>query len=108
MNDNIIQVKNLKKHYARGEVKALDGVCVDIKKGEGRPKLLVIRDSFADSIAPFLAMHYDLIMLDLRYFTDNVQQIVASENVSQVLILESMSEFATTRNISYLKRGIDQ
>lgn len=34
MNDNIIQVKNLKKHYARGEVKALDGVCVDIKKGE--------------------------------------------------------------------------
>ncbi len=81
---------------------------VDIKKGEGRPKLLVIRDSFADSIAPFLAMHYDLIMLDLRYFTDNVQQIVASENVSQVLILESMSEFATTKNISYLKRGIDQ
>ena len=34
MNDNIIQVKNLKKHYARGEVKALDGVCVDIKRGE--------------------------------------------------------------------------
>lgn len=34
MNDNIIQVKNLKKHYAGGEVKALDGVCVDIKRGE--------------------------------------------------------------------------
>lgn len=81
---------------------------VDIIKGDGRPKLLVIRDSFADSLAPLLAIHYDLIMLDLRYFTDNVQQIVACENVSQVLILESMSEFATTKNISYLKRGIDQ
>ena len=34
MNDNIISVKNLKKHYAGGEVKALDGVNVDIKKGE--------------------------------------------------------------------------
>ncbi len=34
MNDNIIQVKDLKKHYAGGEVKALDGVNVDIKKGE--------------------------------------------------------------------------
>ncbi len=34
MNDNIIQVKELKKHYAGGEVKALDGVNVDIKKGE--------------------------------------------------------------------------
>jgi hypothetical protein len=81
---------------------------VDISKGDGRPKLLLIRDSFADSLAPFLAMHYDLIMLDLRYFTENVQQIVADENVNQVLILESMSEFATTKNISYLKRGINE
>ncbi len=34
MKDNIIQVRDLKKHYAGGEVKALDGVNVDIKKGE--------------------------------------------------------------------------
>lgn len=34
MSDNIIQVKDLKKHYAGGEVKALDGITVDIKKGE--------------------------------------------------------------------------
>lgn len=34
MSDNIIRVKDLKKHYAGGEVKALDGVTVDIKKGE--------------------------------------------------------------------------
>ncbi len=81
---------------------------VDISKGEGRPKLLVIRDSFADSLAPFLAIHYDLVMLDLRYFTDNVQQIVMDEAIQQVLILESMSEFATTKNISFLERGVEQ
>lgn len=80
---------------------------VDIKKGEGKPKLLIIRDSFADSIAPFLALHYDLVMLDLRYFTDNVQQIVLDENINQVLLLESMSEFSTTKNISFLKRGVE-
>lgn len=80
---------------------------IDIKKGEERPKLLIIRDSFADSIAPFLALHYDLVMLDLRYFTDNVQQIVKDENISQVLILESMSEFSATKNISFLKRGVE-
>ena len=80
---------------------------VDISKGEGRQKLLVIRDSFADSIAPFLALHYDLVMLDLRYFTNSVQQIVRNENIQQVLILESMSEFSTTKNISYLRRGVE-
>jgi len=34
VNDNIIQVKGLKKHYFGGEVKALDGVDIDIKRGE--------------------------------------------------------------------------
>lgn len=35
MSDNaIIQVKNLKKHYNDGKIKALDGVSVDIQKGE--------------------------------------------------------------------------
>ena len=35
MNDNVvIDVKNLKKHYAGGKVKALDGLSVEIDKGE--------------------------------------------------------------------------
>lgn len=35
MNDNIlIDVKNLKKHYNHGKIKALDGVSTSIKKGE--------------------------------------------------------------------------
>ena len=35
MNDNaIIQVRDLKKHYNGGKIKALDGVSIDIEKGE--------------------------------------------------------------------------
>ena len=35
MNDNVvIDVKNLKKHYAGGKVKALDGLSVEIDEGE--------------------------------------------------------------------------
>ena len=34
MKDNIISVKGLKKHYNGGEVKALDGVSIDIARGE--------------------------------------------------------------------------
>lgn len=79
---------------------------VDIKKsGESREKLLIIRDSFADSLAPFLALHYDLIMLDLRYFSENIRQLVKDENINRVLVLESISEFATAKNISYLRRN---
>lgn len=34
MNGNIIEIRNLKKHYVGGKVKALDGVNLDVKKGE--------------------------------------------------------------------------
>ena len=35
MNDNIIiSAQDLKKHFGRGDIKALDGVSADIKKGE--------------------------------------------------------------------------
>ena len=33
-NDKLIQVKDLKKHYNKGAIKALDGVSVDINKGD--------------------------------------------------------------------------
>ena len=34
MSDNIIEVRGLKKHYLGGQVKALDGINANIKKGE--------------------------------------------------------------------------
>ena len=34
MNDNIIEVQGLKKHYNGGEIRALDGVDISIKRGE--------------------------------------------------------------------------
>ena len=32
--DSLIQVKDLKKHYNRGAIKALDGVTVNIDQGD--------------------------------------------------------------------------
>ncbi len=67
-----------------------------------RQRLLIIRDSFADSIAPFLALHFDLTMIDLRYYSDSVYNIIEQEGIDAVLILESIDELATAKNISYL------
>lgn len=75
---------------------------VDIKGEGNREKLLIIRDSFADSIAPFLSLHYDLVMIDLRYYSNSVSKILKEENIDKVLVLECISELATTKNISYL------
>lgn len=75
---------------------------VDITRGTDRPRLLLIRDSFADSIAPFLALHYDLTMIDLRYYSDNVYELTVDEGFSAVMIYESMNELSSSGNLSYL------
>lgn len=76
---------------------------VDISSMQEKPKMLVIRDSFADCLVPFLAIHYDLTLIDLRYYSDNIQQLVRDEKFDCVLILECITEFSTTKNLSYLR-----
>ena len=77
---------------------------VDItSKDEKRERLLIIRDSFADSLAPFLALHFDLTLIDLRYYTDSVAALCEQQGIENVLILESIDELATTKNLSYLR-----
>lgn len=78
---------------------------VDITLGKDRPKMLIIRDSFADSLAPFLAIHYDLTLMDLRYYADSVQQLTKQESFDCALIIESIAEFSSAKNLSYLRMG---
>ena len=40
-------------------------------RGESRPRLLLARDSFANSMVPFLARHFDILMVNLTGSTDN-------------------------------------
>ena len=81
---------------------------VDILSASDKPRMLIIRDSFADSIAPFLAIHYDLTLIDLRYYNDNVQQMIKNENFDCVLVLESIDEFSTAKNLSYLRMAAEK
>lgn len=71
-------------------------------KGESREKLLVIRDSFADSLAPFLAVHFDLVYIDLRYFSESISKLVNEEKIEKVLVLSSIEEIAASKNLSKL------
>ena len=71
--------------------------------GAGRQKLLVIRDSYADCLTPFLALHYDLTLIDLRYYTENIQKLVFQEGFDRILVLESVTELMEGPGLSYLE-----
>ena len=69
------------------------------------PKLLVIRDSYADSLTPFLTAHFSEIHLfDPRYNKTSVEQYVRDNDIDQVLVLYSVANFVTDSNLFVLAR----
>lgn len=74
----------------------------EIEEGE---TLVIIKDSYANSLVPYLMSHYKkIIMLDLRYYNESVQETVEQEHPSRVLILYEMSRFAQDSNLFKLGR----
>ena len=66
-------------------------------------KLMVIKDSFAHSLVPFLADHYsEIIMVDLRYFTNPVSEIIEREGIDKVLVLYSIDNLATDTGVAWI------
>ncbi len=62
------------------------------KSGEkNRPLLLVIKDSYANCLVPFLARHFDLELLDTRYIRtasfDMLNEITAQKEYAGALLL---------------------
>lgn len=61
------------------------------KSDNARPTLLLIKDSYAQCLTPFLARHFDIELIDLRYFrsdaTKTVRSILDKEGYAGTLIL---------------------
>ncbi len=78
-------------------------LCVIENEHSDGGKLLVIRDSYSDSLAPFLGLDYSEVHLwDLRYNRMSLKTYIAENNIDQVLVLYSNSNFATDSNLPLL------
>lgn len=65
--------------------------------------IIVIKDSFSHCFAPFLADNYKkVILVDLRYFNQDVTQMIQEEDPEQVLVLYGIDNFADDSNIGHL------
>ena len=79
---------------------------VEINTGANNGKrLLVIKDSFANSFVPYLLEDYEqIIMLDLRYFGGNTEQVIADSGITDVLVLYEMTNLLTDTGIIKLTK----
>ena len=68
-------------------------------------RILVIRDSYADSMAPFLAESVgELHLLDPRYYKGSVSDYVAENGIDAVLVSFSTANFVTDKSLASLTK----
>jgi len=76
------------------------------KNGE-REKMLVVKDSFFHSLAPFFAKEYDLVIIDLRYYTDSVAELCRNESIDKALVLLNVETLGEESGLGKLKMGLE-
>ena len=66
-------------------------------------KLLLIRDSYSDALAPFLSQSFSEVhLLDLRYYRASAAQYAAENGIDNIAVLYSVQNFITDRNLVFL------
>ena len=63
-------------------------------------KLLVVKDSYANAMLPFLVNNFsEITVVDLRYFTGSLQDVIQNNELTDVLFLNNINTFNTDSSI---------
>ena len=63
--------------------------------------LMVVKDSYANSLIPLLIPHYKkIIIIDPRYYNGNIQDIIDTESVTDMLWLYNANTFLNDTSIA--------
>ncbi|WP_315120122.1 DHHW family protein [uncultured Clostridium sp.] len=73
-------------------------ISTDVKNGK---KLLIIKDSYANSFVPFLLNHFnEIYMVDLRFYNENLNDLMGKNNIDNLLILYNVNTFFEDASIN--------
>ena len=70
---------------------------LSIKKegAENRSRLVIIKDSYANALVPFLALHFDIEMIDPRFYRGYEEICTMIKDADRVLIIQGLDTVAT-------------
>ena len=68
--------------------------------------LLILKDSYANCFVPFLLPYYDeIIMVDPRYYYDDLTELIKTEKISQILFLYNADTFFEDTSLADVLKG---
>ncbi|GAA0729277.1 hypothetical protein GCM10008905_29070 [Clostridium malenominatum] len=67
-------------------------------------KLLILKDSYANSFVPFLTEHFsEIYMIDLRFYNEDLSTLIQDNSIDNVLILYNVNTFFEDNSINNIK-----
>ena len=94
---NALERKNQYEIFLGGNVSRLS---VTAPGQENRPRLLLIKDSFACALTPFLALHFDLELIDPRYDKGSLPALLEEEHFDRILVVQGLYTLATDESLA--------
>ncbi len=74
-----------------------------VVSGSGTGKLLIIKDSYANTFAQFTAEdHAETHLIDMRFFKGSVSKYAAENGITEVLVLYNIPNFASDKSVSMM------
>ena len=78
-------------------------VRIENENARSNEKLLILKDSYANIVVPFLIEEYrEIVMVDLRYLNAGAKNLVAQEDADQILAIYNMDFLCTDRSFAWL------
>ncbi len=94
--DSFLEMKDKYSYFLGGN----QPICVMETGNTNAPSVLVIRDSYADSMAPFLTESFSkVVYLDPRYYNASVSGFIESQDVDFVVVMYSLYNFIGENNL---------
>lgn len=71
-----------------------------VEEGQEPSRILIIKDSYANSFAPFLLYNYDEVhVVDLRYLAGSLSQLINEGGFDEILLMYNFSNLVTDTNL---------
>lgn len=79
-------------------------ITVTNKSLNNNKKILVIKDSYANALVPFLTNHYETTyVIDPRFYREEISKFVKENNILDILILYNINNLDTDQGILTIK-----
>ena len=70
-------------------------------------RLLLVKDSFANSFIPFLTPYYrEIVVVDPRYYCDDIYELVRGSGITDVLFLYNVNSYVTDNSLEDILNNI--